>query len=86
MYPERDTVITRLRREMKESPLPAPVPQKPERTILADGYERQTNEEPLQITKKYRQRVPRLIVRWLIIAIFFSLLVVAIIQTKLIVI
>ena len=84
MSDERDSVITRLQQSMKESPLPAAAPQKPERRILADGYERQTLEETLVETEKYRHRVPRTILRLIIIAAVASVLILAIIKSGII--
>ena len=74
MITGRDTLITRLQREMKESPLPVPSPRKIEHPFLADGYERQTDEEPIQVTEKYRRRTIYMIMRLLIIAIALATL------------
>ena len=78
MSSEKETVITRLSREMKASPLLPPVRQTAERHILADGYERQTAEEPLQTTERYRNRVMRRIIRTVIILILIDLLALAV--------
>ncbi len=84
MGAEKETVISRLRQQMKEAPLPAPAPQKPTHRILADGYERQTAEEALQMTNKYRHRVVRGICKWTLIAAAVGLLVFAIIKAGII--
>ena len=84
MSAERDSVITRLRQSMKEAPLPVAAPQRPERRILADGYERQTLEETLLETEQYRHRVPRAILRLIIIAAVVSALALAILKSGII--
>ena len=84
MSSEKDTVITRLRQEMKESPLAAPAPCRPERRILADGYERQSLEEPLQMTQQYIHRTTRKIIRLLVILIVLVFLVIAVIKAGII--
>lgn len=75
---EKETVITRLSREMKASPLLPPIPQKAEQHILADGYERQTAEEPLQMTARYRNRVMRRIITAVVLVILIDLLALAV--------
>lgn len=84
MITERETLLMRLRREMKEAPLPAPLPRKVEKCILADGYERQTDEEPLQMTEKYRQRKLRMVLRVLLISAILAFAVFAVVQSGII--
>ena len=84
MSTERDTVITRLSRDMKESPLPVPAQCRPERRVLVDGYVRQTLEQPLVMTDKYRHRTSRAILRWLIIVTIVAFLAVAVIKAGII--
>ena len=81
---ERETVITRLRQEMRESPLSASAQQKPTHRVLVDGYERQTAEEPLQMTEKYRHRTARMILKWTIIVAVVFLLALAVIKAGII--
>ena len=80
----KNTIISVLRQEMQESPLPTMESQAPERRILADGYERQTAAEPMRMTKKYRQRKTRLVIRWLIIVGIITAVAVVVIQMGLI--
>ena len=84
MSAERETVISRLRQEMKEAPISVQAPQKPSHRVLADGYVRQTAEEPLVMTEKYRHRTVRAIVRWTIIITVVTLLVIAVIKAGII--
>ena len=84
MNGEKETVISRLRQEMKEAPLPAQAPQKPTHRVLADGYVRQTAEEPLVMTEKYRHRMSRAIIRWAIIISVVSLMAVAVLKAGII--
>ena len=84
MGAEKETVISRLRQQMKEAPLPAPAPQKPTHRILADGYERQTAEEALQMTDAYRHRGMRAVFKWTAIICVVTLLVFAIIKAGII--
>ena len=84
MITEKETLLMRLRREMKEAPLPAPSPQKAEKRFLADGYERQTDEEPLQMTEKYRHRKVRMIMRVILICIILSFMVFAVLKAGII--
>ena len=84
MSTERETVITRLRQEMKESPLPAISQPKPTHRVFPDGYERQTAEEPLQMTEKYRHRTARKIIKLIIIVCVVALLTVAVIKAGII--
>lgn len=84
MSGNRLSVIGRLQHEMKESPLPAPETQPPERRVLIDSYERQTPEEPLQITEKYRHRVRRMILHGIIILIIAAFLVIAVVKAGII--
>ena len=84
MITERETLLMRLRREMKEAPLPAPLPRKMENRFLADGYERQTDEEPLQMTEKYRHRRMRMTLRILIISILLAFAVFAVLKAGII--
>ena len=84
MNAERETVITQLKREMQEAPLSAPALKKPERRVLADGYERQTDEETMYVTAKYRHRTVRAILRWSIILLIVTLLVMTVIKAGII--
>ncbi len=86
MITEKDTLLTRLKSEMREAPMPAPSPQKAERRFLADGYERQTDEEPLQMTKKYRHRKGRMVMRALFTGILVTFIVFVILKTGIIII
>ena len=84
MLTGKDTLLMRLRREMKEAPLPGSLPQKTEHRVLADGYERQTDEEPIRMTEKYRHRTLHRIVRLLIIVLVLSFLVFAVMKAGII--
>ena len=84
MSAERETVILRLQREMKEAPLPVASPQKPKRRVLADGYERQTLEEPLVETEKYRHRVTHMVLRGIVIVAIVAALAVAVLKAGII--
>lgn len=84
MDTEKQTVISRLRQQMKQAPLPAPAPQKPTHRVLADGYERQTAEEPLQMTNAYRRRVMRAVCKWIVLIGVGTLLAFAIIKVGII--
>lgn len=83
MNTEKETIITRLSREMKVSPIPAPAPQKPGRAVLADGYERRTEEEALQTTERYRKRFVRRIITAALILILIDLLALAVYRSGL---
>ena len=84
MLTGKDTLLMRLQREMKEAPLPAPLTRKAEHQILADGYERQTDEEPIQMTEKYRHRTMYRILHCLFIALVLALLVFAVMKAGII--
>lgn len=84
MMTEKETLLARLRREMKEAPLPAPLPRKMENHFLADGYERQTDEEPLQMTEKYRHRRMRMALRILFFSIVLAFVVFAVLKAGII--
>lgn len=84
MITERETLLMRLRREMKEAPLPAPQPRKVENYLLADGYERQTDEELLQMTEKYRHRKIRTLLRLFVIGVVLGIMVFAVLKAGII--
>lgn len=84
MITEKDTLLTHLKREMREAPMSAPSPRKAEKRFLADGYERLTDEETLQMTEKYRHRKMRTVLRVLLTTVFVSLIVVAILKAGII--
>ena len=84
MLTGKDTLLMRLRREMKEAPLPGFSPQKAEHRVLADGYERQTDEEPIRMTEKYRHRALHRTVQLLIIVLVLSFLVFAVMKAGII--
>lgn len=84
MITERETLLMRLRREMKEAPLPAPLPKKVEKNFLADGYERQTDEEPLQMTEKYIHRKMRMALRIFIVGIISAFVVFTVLKSGII--
>ena len=84
MATQQESVLTLLRREMKESPLPAPVERRPCNRVLADGYVRQSMEEPMYQTKEYRQRKLRKAIRVLIILAILALCALAVIKAGII--
>ena len=80
MIAEKNTLLARLRSEMKESPLPAPCPQKVKYPFLADGYERQTDEEPMVMTEKYIHRKSRTALRIFLMALGIAFAVFAVLK------
>jgi len=61
MGTEQDTVISRLRQEMKAAPVSVPTVTRPTQAKMVDGYKRITNEQPIRIDMRSAQRRKRIV-------------------------